>query len=64
MAIQRKLLWRKPFGRAFLLLRLVLAWYAARRLRSRDDMLNDNDARRGIVPPLERRARERARSVR
>lgn len=41
-----------------------LAWYAARRLRSRDDMLNDNDARRGIVPPLERRTRERARSVR
>jgi hypothetical protein len=24
-----------------------------------DDMLNDNDARRGIMPPTERRARER-----
>jgi hypothetical protein len=35
-----------------------LAWYAARRLRSEHDMLNDNDARRGIVPPRERRARE------
>ncbi len=34
------------------------AWYAARRLRSENDMLNDNDARRGIVPPRERRARE------
>jgi len=38
-----------------------LAWYAVRRLGSQIDLLNDNDARRGIVPPLERRARERAR---
>jgi hypothetical protein len=37
------------------------AWYAARRLFSRVDMLNDNDARRGIMPPLEARARERRR---
>jgi len=35
-------------------------WYADRRLRSQNDMLNDNDARRGILPPSERRARERA----
>jgi hypothetical protein len=37
-----------------------LAWYAERRLRSQIDLLNYNDAFRGIVPPLERRARERA----
>ena len=36
-----------------------LAWYAERRLRSEVDMLNCNDAFRGILPPLERRARER-----
>jgi hypothetical protein len=35
-------------------------WYAARRLRSREDFLNDNDARRGKIPPAERRARDRA----
>jgi hypothetical protein len=34
--------------------------YADRRLRSRADFLNDNDARRRIIPPAERRARERA----
>jgi hypothetical protein len=38
-----------------------LAWYAERRLRSEFDMLNHNDALRGLVPPPERRARERAR---
>jgi hypothetical protein len=38
-----------------------LAWYAERRLRSQIDLLNHNDALRGIVPPPERRARERAR---
>jgi hypothetical protein len=38
-----------------------LAWYAERRLRSQIDLLNHNDALRGIVPPRERRARERAR---
>lgn len=37
-----------------------LAWYAERRHLSEIDMLNSNDAFRGIVPPLERRARERA----
>jgi len=37
-----------------------LAWYAERRHLSEIDMLNSNDASRGIVPPLERRARERA----
>jgi hypothetical protein len=36
------------------------AWYEARRTRSEIDLLNDNDARRGIIPPDERRARERA----
>jgi hypothetical protein len=35
-------------------------WYAIRRLRSREDLLNDNDARRGVIPPAERRARDRA----
>jgi hypothetical protein len=35
-------------------------WYADRRLRSEIDMLNDNDAHSGIVPPRERRARARA----
>lgn len=35
-------------------------WYADRRLCSYIDMLNDNDARRGVLPPSERRARERA----
>jgi hypothetical protein len=35
-------------------------WYDARRLLSREDMLNDNDARRGLLPPAERRARARA----
>ena len=40
-----------------------LAWYAARRLHSENDMLNHNDARRGIIPPLERRARERRGTV-
>jgi hypothetical protein len=35
-------------------------WYADRRLRSKIDMLNDNDARRDTMPPAERRARERA----
>ena len=34
-------------------------WYEVRRLRSRNDLLNDNDARRGIVPPAERRERAR-----
>ena len=34
-------------------------WYEVRRLRSHNDLLNDNDARRGIVPPAERRARAR-----
>ena len=38
-----------------------LAWYAERRLRSQIDLLNHNDALRGLVPPPERRARERAR---
>jgi len=38
-----------------------LAWYEARRLRSKNDLLNCNDARRGVVPPFERRARERRR---
>ncbi len=38
-----------------------LAWYAERRLRSEFDLLNHNDALRGLVPPPERRARERAR---
>jgi hypothetical protein len=37
------------------------AWYSVRRLRSEIDLLNDNDARRGIIPPQERRARERQR---
>ena len=35
-------------------------WYAARRLLSLIDMLNDNDACRNRMPPDERRARERA----
>jgi hypothetical protein len=36
-------------------------WYEARRLLSYEDLLNDNDARRGIIPPAaERRARARA----
>jgi hypothetical protein len=35
-------------------------WYEDRRLRSYIDVLNDNDARRGIMPPGERRARARA----
>jgi hypothetical protein len=35
-------------------------WYADRRLRSPIGMLNDNDARRSIMPPHERRARARA----
>jgi hypothetical protein len=35
-------------------------WYEVRRLRSNEDLLNDNDARRDIIPPRERRARERA----
>ena len=35
-------------------------WYDVRRLRSREDLLNDNDARRGRIPPAERRARDRA----
>ena len=34
-------------------------WYAALRGRSYEDMLNDNDARRGKMPPYERRARAR-----
>jgi hypothetical protein len=34
-------------------------WYAERRDRSYIDRLNCNDASRGTVPPLERRARER-----
>jgi hypothetical protein len=34
-------------------------WYEVRRLRSHNDLLNDNDARRGLVPPAERRARAR-----
>jgi hypothetical protein len=34
-------------------------WYAARRLSSEIDLLNDNDARRGIIPPAERKARAR-----
>jgi hypothetical protein len=38
-----------------------LAWYTGRRHLSEIDMLNCNDAWRGIVPPLERRARERGR---
>ncbi len=38
-----------------------LAWYEARRLFSTIDMLNDNDARRGIMPPREARARKRRR---
>jgi len=38
-----------------------VAWYAHRRSLSEIDRLNDNDAVRGIVPPLERRARERVR---
>jgi hypothetical protein len=37
-----------------------LAWYAERRLRSEFDMLNHNDALRGLVPRPERRALERA----
>jgi hypothetical protein len=37
------------------------AWYSERRLRSEADWLNDNDARRGIIPPHERRAGERER---
>jgi hypothetical protein len=37
------------------------AGYEAPRLFSPIDMLNDNDARRGIVPPRETRARERRR---
>jgi hypothetical protein len=37
------------------------AWYSVRRLRSEIDLLNDNDARRGIIPAQERRARERQR---
>jgi hypothetical protein len=37
-------------------------WYEVRRLRSYNDLLNDNDARNGMVPPAERRARARARS--
>jgi hypothetical protein len=36
------------------------AWYEERRTRSEIDLFNDNDARRGIIPPAERRARERA----
>jgi hypothetical protein len=47
----------KPFSEEW------LAWYAARRLRSRNDLLNHNDARRGIMPPFERRARERGGTV-
>jgi hypothetical protein len=35
-------------------------WYAVRRPRSYIDLLNDNDARHGIVPPCERQARARA----
>ena len=35
-------------------------WYEVRRLRSNEDLLNDNDACRGIIPPAERRARARA----
>jgi hypothetical protein len=38
-----------------------LAWYEARRLFSPIDILNDNDARRGIMPPREARAREHRR---
>jgi hypothetical protein len=34
-------------------------WYADRRLHSKNDWLNDNDARHGIVPPRELRARAR-----
>jgi hypothetical protein len=34
-------------------------WYEVHRLRSRNDLLNDNDARRGRIPPGERRARAR-----
>jgi hypothetical protein len=37
-----------------------LAWYAERRLRSEFDMLNHNDALRGLVPRPERRARAAA----
>jgi hypothetical protein len=36
-----------------------LGWYEARRLFSEIDLLNDDDARRGIMPPLEARARKR-----
>jgi hypothetical protein len=36
------------------------AWYDARRTRSEIDLWNDNDARNGIIPPHERRGRERA----
>jgi hypothetical protein len=39
-----------------------LAWYSERRHLSEIDMLNHNDAFRGVVPPLERRAREQGRS--
>ena len=35
-------------------------WYAARRPRSYEDLLNDNDACHGVIPPAERRARARA----
>jgi hypothetical protein len=36
------------------------AYYDARRHLSHEDLLNDNDARRGRIPPAERRARDRA----
>ncbi len=45
----------EPFSNAW------IAWYSDRRLRSKIDLLNDNDARRGIIPPREQRARERQR---
>lgn len=35
-------------------------YYDARRHLSYEDLLNDNDARRGKIPPAERRARDRA----
>lgn len=35
-------------------------WYAVRRLRSHGDLLNDNDARNGIIPLREHKARKRA----
>ena len=40
-----------------------LTWYAECRHLSEIGMLNFNDARRGILPPDERRARERGASV-